>query len=491
MAILQVVTDVIGLIGVQPQNIYIKTTDTLAEVMTPGYLNQVKQQGYQLSNWQIAEVYGVDFNNGHPGSLLFQVQTPANPSTGNYSLVSMAASGEVVLPVTPGHLASFVNTAGAIQDSNAEFTGGHAFSGILTADTTVTFPTSGTLATTAQIPNFPVSPANGGTGVNNGTSTITVAGNTQFSGAHNFVGTLTADTNVTFPTSGTLITSASLPTLPLSIANGGTSKTAVPVIPAATTYAGWDANKNLSANSFIEGFTNTVTANGNTVLTVASAQNQFFSGTNTQQIQLPATSTLVLGQSFYIYNNSTLPINIETADNSTLPIINSGTSLIYTCISTASDSVSAWAWSVFGGDTANLGNNLFAAVALSPTNVHSMYATPFSIFTNNDSSSVIFIEKCILDIVYLAGTLAGGGNVRLQYGNTANAGGPAASTSVPATAFQAISESCTIRMDGYQPNPLNNSASEGQSIYITNDTAAFTSGSVEITAYIWYTQLEV
>ena len=44
----------------------------------------------------------------------------------------------------------------------------------------------------------------GGTGVNNGTSTITVGGNVTFSGAHTFTGSLSANTSVTFPTAGTL-----------------------------------------------------------------------------------------------------------------------------------------------------------------------------------------------------------------------------------------------------------------------------------------------
>ena len=46
----------------------------------------------------------------------------------------------------------------------------------------------------------------GGTGINNSGSTITVGGNVAFSGAHAFTATLTGATNVTFPTSGTLAT---------------------------------------------------------------------------------------------------------------------------------------------------------------------------------------------------------------------------------------------------------------------------------------------
>lgn len=51
-----------------------------------------------------------------------------------------------------------------------------------------------------------VGPTYGGTGVNNGSSTITIGGNFTMSGAHTFTGTLTGNTTVTFPTTGTLAT---------------------------------------------------------------------------------------------------------------------------------------------------------------------------------------------------------------------------------------------------------------------------------------------
>lgn len=50
----------------------------------------------------------------------------------------------------------------------------------------------------------PLTGTNGGTGVNNGASTITVDGNVHYSGAFPFTGTLTASTSVTYPTSGIL-----------------------------------------------------------------------------------------------------------------------------------------------------------------------------------------------------------------------------------------------------------------------------------------------
>ena len=61
-----------------------------------------------------------------------------------------------------------------------------------------------------------VNPAHGGTGVNNGTNTLTLGGNTAFSGAFTFTGTLTGNTAVTFPTTGTLATTSQLLISPLN-----------------------------------------------------------------------------------------------------------------------------------------------------------------------------------------------------------------------------------------------------------------------------------
>ena len=58
--------------------------------------------------------------------------------------------------------------------------------------------------------SFPIQPSLGGTGVNNGVNTLTLAGNLATSGAFASTFTMTGATNVTFPTSGTLSTTASL-----------------------------------------------------------------------------------------------------------------------------------------------------------------------------------------------------------------------------------------------------------------------------------------
>ncbi len=62
----------------------------------------------------------------------------------------------------------------------------------------------------------------GGTGANNGSSTFQFDANVKFSGAFPFTGTLTGSTAVTFPTSGTLLSTVSFP-LPVPLSSGGTN----------------------------------------------------------------------------------------------------------------------------------------------------------------------------------------------------------------------------------------------------------------------------
>lgn len=172
------------------------------------------------------------------------------------------------IPLGPSSGGTGVNngTSTLTLGGNTAFSGAFTFTGTLTGNTGVTFPTSGTLATTSQIPTVnpaaltvtpdtnvtitlggtpatallqatsitlgwtgTLSPARGGTGVNNGTSTITIGGNVSTAAAFTLSGafastfTFTGITGVTFPTSGTLATTSQIPSFPLSLANGGTN----------------------------------------------------------------------------------------------------------------------------------------------------------------------------------------------------------------------------------------------------------------------------
>ena len=128
-----------------------------------------------------------------------------------------------------------------------------------------------------------IAPTYGGTGVNNGTKTITLGGNLTTSGAFNTTLTVTGNTNVTLPLTGTLATLAGTEALTnktvngltitsttgtLSIVNGGTLATAgaysttltstgttnvtLPLTGTLATLAGTESlsNKTITASSF-------------------------------------------------------------------------------------------------------------------------------------------------------------------------------------------------------------------------------------------------
>lgn len=126
----------------------------------------------------------------------------AGSSTGFTTVVAAAtASGTLTLPATTG---TFITT------------------GNLTGITSTGTITSGTW--NAGV----ISPTYGGTGVNNGSNTITLSGNLSTAGAFSTSGafsttlTATATTNVTLPTTGTLATLAGVETLTNKTIDGGT-----------------------------------------------------------------------------------------------------------------------------------------------------------------------------------------------------------------------------------------------------------------------------
>jgi hypothetical protein len=110
----------------------------------------------------------------------------------------------------------------------------------------------------------------------------------------------------------------------------------------ASRLVGEDANKNLTANDVIEGYTTTTTAATTTTLTVASTCQQFFTGTSTQTCQLPVASTLVLGQHFEITNNSTGLVTVQTSGSNTIAILNPNQSITPKVILASGTGTASW-----------------------------------------------------------------------------------------------------------------------------------------------------
>lgn len=112
-----------------------------------------------------------------------------------------------------------------------------------------------------------VDPTYGGTGVNNGSSTITIGGDLEFSGAYATTITVTAGTTVTLPTSGTLATLA------------GTEEFTNKTITSPDINGGTIDGASIGVSTRSSGAFTTLTANGATTLTANTTSNSYQTGT--------------------------------------------------------------------------------------------------------------------------------------------------------------------------------------------------------------------
>lgn len=96
------------------------------------------------------------------------------------------------------------------------------------------------------------------------------------------------------------------------------------------------------------GYTTTATAAGTTTLTSASNNQQFFTGSTTQTVVLPVTSTLALGLSYLIVNNSTGVITVQSSGLNTITFVPAGDSVKCTCILTTGTTTASWSFAFDG-----------------------------------------------------------------------------------------------------------------------------------------------
>jgi hypothetical protein len=97
------------------------------------------------------------------------------------------------------------------------------------------------------------------------------------------------------------------------------------------------------------GYTTTATAAGTTTLTSASNNQQFFTGSTTQTVVLPVTSTLALGVNYLIVNNSTGVITVQSSGANTITLIPAGMSVRCTCILITGTTAASWSFAFEGG----------------------------------------------------------------------------------------------------------------------------------------------
>ena len=221
----------------------------------------------------------------------------------------------------------------AVQDASAvNITGGNAD---LTTGTIATSPISGLDIVNKDYVDGLIIP--GVTSVTGTANRITSTGG--FTPVIDIASTYVGQTSIT--TLGTIATGTWQGTL-IGITYGGTGVSSVTTTPTASSFAGWDTHKNLSASNLINGFTTTATAAGVTVLTVSSTYIQEFTGATTQTVVMPVAATIVAGQSYYIINNSSGNITLQSSGANTILVMAGNTSAIVTCVLNSGTTAASW-----------------------------------------------------------------------------------------------------------------------------------------------------
>ena len=172
----------------------------------------------------------------------------------------------------------------------------------------------------------------------------------------------------------------------LAINHGGTGSNSVISTPTATSWAGWDANKNLFANNFVPGYTTTVSSATPVVLTNASTYYQEFTGTAAQHITLPVVSTLQTGFSFIIINATNQGIEVDSSGGGTVLLMTSTNAALFTCISTSGTTPASWNVQILYGANGTSTNDVLQ-MAQGGTGANA-FATDYGVVISRTTSSI-------------------------------------------------------------------------------------------------------
>jgi hypothetical protein len=144
-----------------------------------------------------------------------------------------------------------------------------------------------------------------------------------------------------------------------------------------------------TANTFKSGYTTTATAAGTTTLTSSSTMQQYFTGTTTQTVVLPVTSTLALGWKYEIYNTSTGLVTVQSSGANTIRVLEPGSSVIVTCILTSGTGVASWSAS----HTALVSGSLYTNVQTGTSYTFALTDSGATVTASNASASTYTLPQ--------------------------------------------------------------------------------------------------
>lgn len=126
----------------------------------------------------------------------------------------------------------------------------------------------------------------------------------------------------------------------------------------------------------------------------------------------------------------------------------------------------------------------YTTVDISASDFNGMYATPKLLLAAQGANTLIVLDQLQLVMTYGAAAYAAGGVAAVQYDSTANGAGVIASTTLSAATFQAAASTTFTMNAGVVPLPFATTVNKG--LYLSNITAAFTTGDSAMVAHLWY-----
>lgn len=112
----------------------------------------------------------------------------------------------------------------------------------------------------------------------------------------------------------------------------------------------------------LRGFTSTVTSAGTTTLTAASIATQRFTGTTTQTVVLPDTTTLIAGWVYEIVNAATGALTVNSSGGNIVATVAAGSTAFVRCILASGTTAASWSVMLATGSASNLVVNPTGAV---------------------------------------------------------------------------------------------------------------------------------
>lgn len=126
----------------------------------------------------------------------------------------------------------------------------------------------------------------------------------------------------------------------------------------------------------------------------------------------------------------------------------------------------------------------YTTVAISAAAFNGMYATPVQLVAAGGANTLLVLDQLQLVMTYGSANYAAGGVAAVQYDSTANGAGVIASTTLSAATFQAAASSTFTMNPGVVVLPFTTTVNKG--LYLSNITAAFTTGDSPMVAHVWY-----